>query len=160
MYTVLFNYWRRASFFFVLALLLYIYLSLPDSVAFKHNETGRPIGFVDKQRFFYISAGVIIGLDFVFGLVKSQFGKIDFDKIIKHKEGYIKDALSGWINTLLAFINTYLVFALMGLQTINKEVSQNLDRDYTWFLIIGVVLFLFILFYIPLKLLLGKPTSN
>jgi uncharacterized membrane protein (DUF485 family) len=160
MYTVLFNYWRRASFFFVLALLLYIYLGLPDSVAFKHNEVGRPIGFIDKQRFFYISAIVIIGLNFVFGLVKSQFAKIDFDKIIKAKEGYIKDVLTGWINAILAFINTYLVFALMGLQNINKDAQQNLDRDYTWFLIIGAVLFMVILFYIPLKLLLSKPSDN
>jgi len=164
MYTIFFNYWRRAAFFFLLALLLYTYLGLPESVAIKHNEIGRPIGFISKQKFFYISVVVIVLLNLVFGLVKTQISKIDFEKRFSNNKTmgnlYLKGILSGWLNAILAFIFTYLIFVLFSLQTINRDISQNLDRDYSWILIIGAVLFLIILFSVPLKLLVGKTSKT
>ncbi|WP_341226265.1 hypothetical protein [uncultured Arcticibacterium sp.] len=165
MYTVIFNYWRRAAFLFLLGLLLFCYVGFPDSIAYKHNGVGRPIGFIDKQNFFYLSVGVIVGLNFVFGLVKSQFEKIDFRKLFPNSpwgasQEYLKSLLSGWFNAILAFINTYLVFVLMGLKSINMEVEQNLDRDYSWFLIIGAIVLIGLIFSVPLKILFSKPPKN
>ena len=162
MYTIFFNYWRKSAFFFLLALLLYTYLGLPDSVAIKHNDVGRPIGFVSKQQFFYISVILVVVLNLVFGLVKTQLTNIDFKKLssstIKNED--LKDMLSGWLNAILAFTFTYLIFVLFRLQQINRDIEQNLDRNYNWILISGAVIFLFILFSVPLKLLFGKTTKK
>ncbi|AWV99924.1 hypothetical protein [Arcticibacterium luteifluviistationis] len=165
MYTVIFNYWRRAAFLFLLGLLLFCYVGFPDSIAYQHNGVGRPIGFIDKQTFFYLSVGIIVGLNLLFGVVKSQFEKIDFQKLIPNNawtsnQEQLKDLLSGWFNAIQAFINTYLVFALMGLKSINLEVEQNLDRDYTWFLVIGAVVLIALIFSVPLKILFSNPPKN
>ncbi|MFT5884086.1 MAG: hypothetical protein ACI9IP_000538 [Arcticibacterium sp.] len=165
MYSIFFNYWRKASFLFLLGLLLFCYLGLPDSIAFKHNGAGRPVGFIDKQTFFYVSVVIIVGLNLLFGLVKNQIAKIDFNSILKanpwskHEEK-LKLIISGWLDAIPAFVNTYLVFVLLGLQTVNKEVSKNLDRDYTWFLIAGAIIFMVILFSVPLRILLSPPSES
>lgn len=77
-----------------------------------------------------------------------------------NKQDLLPDLLAGWINAMIAFINSYLVFVLLGLQSINKDPDQNLDRDYNWFMILGAVLFVAILFSIPLRILLANPPEN
>ncbi len=165
MYSIFFNYWRKASFIFLLGLLLFCYVGLPDSIAFKHNGAGRPIGFIDKQTFFYVSVTIIVGLSLLFSLVKTQVAKINFEGLLKSSawskhEEQLKLILSGWLDAIPAFVNSYLVFVLLGLQTVNNEVSKNLDRDYTWFLILGAVLFIVILFSVPLRILLRPPSES
>ncbi|MFT6879686.1 MAG: small basic protein [Psychromonas sp.] len=144
---------------------MFCYLGLPDSIAFKHNGAGRPIGFIDKQTFFYVSVAIIVGLNLLFGLIKSQIAKVSFERLLmvnpwsKHEE-QLKLIISGWLDAIPAFVNSYLVFVLLGLQTVNNEVAKNLDRDYTWFLIAGAIMFMVVLFSVPLRILLSPPSES
>ncbi len=157
-----FKSWRIVSFGFVLIILMFCYVQLPESVAVIHNDLGKPIGFMDKQNFFYLAVAVILGINVLFGLLKGKALGLNYEQLsLKSqwvaKSGQLKDLLTGWADVFPAVINTYLVFVLFGLYTTNRDVSQNLDRDYGWFLILGAVLVLVLVFYLPLRILFTSP---
>ncbi len=162
MANIFFKSWRILSFGFLLAILLFCYVQLPDSVAVIHNEAGRPVSFMDKQNFFYLAVALILGINVLFGLLKGKALGVNFPSLAGKSEWasrseQLKSLLSGWADAFPAVINTYLIFVLFGLYTTNRDVSQNLDRDYGWFLILGAVLLLVLLFYLPLRILFTSP---
>lgn len=162
---IFFNFWRKGGFALALAAILFCYTALPDNVAITHAETGEPEGFVGKETFFYVAAGVFLGFNLLLGAFRDQLMKLDFLKLNPNSVWAQKPkALSGliktWFNGFLAFINTYLVFVLLGLYNVNTNKGQKLDFNYNWLLIFGVVMLLFILFFLPLKLLYTNPLSE
>ncbi|MFT7001023.1 MAG: hypothetical protein ACJAVW_002046, partial [Spirosomataceae bacterium] len=60
----------------------------------------------------------------------------------------------------LAFVNTFLVFVLLGLYNVNTNRGQKLDFNYNWLMIFGGAVLLFILFYLPLQLLYANPPTD
>jgi hypothetical protein len=68
--------------------------------------------------------------------------------------------LTNWFNGFLAFVNTFLVFVLLGLYNVNTNRGQKLDFNYNWLMIFGGAVLLFILFYLPLKLLYANPPTD
>ncbi|MGR3811506.1 hypothetical protein [Jiulongibacter sp. NS-SX5] len=153
---------KFSSLAIVLIMLMLCYIQLPDSIAITHNEIGRPTAFIDKQNFFYVGVAVIVGLYLLFGLLKNSLVKADFSKLnpqstwAKAPEK-LKNLLGGWSDVFLAVINVYLLFTLLAIKETNSEASQNLFRNYDWFLIAGAVALIIMIFYVPLKLLFTDP---
>lgn len=158
MTNIFFKFWRIGSIILLTVILLFCYTALPDSIAVGFSEAGDPVGFIDKQQFFYWSAGVILGLNFLFGVLENALVKLDFGRLLGNSSwaknpGSVRNFLKGWFSALLAFINTYLVFVLLGLYNINSHKEQRLDFNYNYLLIIGVLILLIILIYLPYKLI-------
>lgn len=158
MANIFFKFWRVGSILLLTIVLLFCYTSLPDSIAVGFNESGDPVSFINKQQFFYWSAGVILGINFLFGILESALLKLDFGRILGNSSwgknpGSVRSFLKGWFSALLAFINTYLVFVLLGLYNINSGKEQKLDFNYNYLLILGVLILLIILMYLPYKLI-------
>ncbi|MBX2953784.1 MAG: hypothetical protein KF870_14880 [Leadbetterella sp.] len=158
MANIFFKFWRIGSILLLTVVLLFCYASLPDSIAVGFNEAGDPANFINKQQFFYWSAGVIVGLNFLFGVLENALVKLDFRRLLGNSSwgrnpGSVRNFLKGWFSALLAFINTYLVFVLLGLYNINSHKEQKLDFNYNYLLILGVLILLLILMYLPYKLM-------
>lgn len=139
--------------------LLFCYTTFPDDVAVGFdNATGNPTGFITKQQFFYWSAGIIAGINFLLGILRNALVKLNFSRLMPGSSwgknpAAVPDFLQGWFSALLAFINTYLVFVFLGLYNINSDRDQMLDFNYNYLLIIGVLILLIILVFVPYKLI-------
>ncbi|MCD8538717.1 MAG: hypothetical protein LRY55_02375 [Leadbetterella sp.] len=91
-------------------------------------------------------------------MLENALLKLDFSRLLggsswAKKPVATRNFLKGWFSALLAFINTYLVFVLLGLYNINSHKEQKLDFNYNYLLIIGVLILLIILVYLPYKLI-------
>lgn len=165
MTNIFFNFWRKGGFALALATVLFCYTTLPDDVAITHTGTGMPDGFVSKEMFFYVAAGVLLGFNLLINALRDQLIKIDFAKINPLSEWAqqpkkLRLFLKTWFNGFLAFVNTFLVFVLLGLYNVNSNKGQRLDFNYDWLMIFGITAILFILFFLPLKLLYTNPPSD
>ncbi|WP_304237700.1 hypothetical protein [Jiulongibacter sediminis] len=153
---------KFVSFILVIIMLLLCYVQLPDSIAVTHNEIGRPTGFMDKQTFFYVGVAVIVGLYVLFGLLKSTLVKTNFSNLNPkslwaQKPEQLKYLLGGWSDVFLTVINIYLLFTLLAIKETNGEASRNLFRNYDWFLIVGAIALIILIFFVPLRLLFTDP---
>ena len=159
---IFFNFWKKLSLPILAITLIVCYFTFPDEVAVHHTDQGQPDGFLDKQSLFYITAGVIVGFNFLLNLLRTQVQKIDFSKLntnsVWAKESVtLKSLLEGWFNAFIAIINTYLMFSLIALSRINRTEGQVLDINYNWLLIAGLAILMAVIFYLPLKLLYTNP---
>ncbi|GAB3524671.1 hypothetical protein GCM10027442_52950 [Emticicia fontis] len=145
--------------------LVVCYFTFPDGVAIHYTSSGRPDDFIDKQDFFYIAFGLIIGLNFLLNLLRTQVQKINFAKLnansvwAKDPEA-LKNLLESWFNAFIAVINTFMVFFLIALSRINRTEDQKLDINYDWLIIGGAVALLIVLFFLPIRLLYTNPATK
>ncbi|MCP9768061.1 hypothetical protein EGI22_09060 [Lacihabitans sp. LS3-19] len=165
MINIFFRFWRIGSVIIISLVILFCYKSLPESIAVGHNDQGYPINFIGKQQFFYWAAGIVFFLNFLMDLLLSQIIKVDFKKIIPQSmwanhSTALKDLLQGWFSAFLALTNTYLIFVVLGLNNINSNKNQMLDFNYNWLLILGVVILMGLLFYLPLRILFTNPPKE
>jgi hypothetical protein len=161
MVNIFFKFWRNFSVAVVSIVILFCYTSLPESIAIGHNQMGKPEKFIDKQTFFYWAAGVIFLFNFLMSMLDNQLQKINFKAIFPTsawaQSSSLKVVLKGWLNAFLALVNTYLIFVLLGLSNINSNKGQVLDFNYNWLLVVGGVILMFLIFWVPLKLLFTQP---
>lgn len=165
MTNIFFNFWRKGGFALALATVLFCYATLPDDIAVTHTETGLPDGFVSKEKFFYVAAGVLLGFNLLLGALRDQLIKVDFAKLNPvskwaSQPKKLHDFLKTWFNSFLAFVNTFLVFVLLGLYNVNSNKGQRLDFNYDWLMLFGIAVMLLILFFLPFKLLYTNPPSD
>lgn len=163
MANVFFNFWRIGSFILLSVVLMFCYTTLPENIAIGFAENGQPVKFIDKQSFFYWSCAIILGINFLVGILSGFIAKVDFRKIYKSAQSpqAINSVFKGWFSALLAFVNTYLVFVLLGLYNINSREDQSLDFNYNYLLWIGVLGLAIILIFLPFKLLrLQAPNED
>lgn len=165
MTNIFFNFWRKGGFALALATVLFCYATLPDDIAVTHTKEGLPDGFVSKEMFFYVAAGVLLGFNLLMGALRDQVLKINFAKLNPLSEWAMQPKklrlfLTAWFNGFLAFVNTFLVFVLLGLYNVNSNTGKRLDFNYDWLMIFGIAMILFILFYLPLKLLFTNPAAD
>ncbi len=149
----------------LVGVLMLCYFTLPESVAVHHTESGNPDGFVDKQDLFYMSFGIIIVFNLLWGVLKTQVLKINFAKLnpmsvwAKSPE-QLSGLIEGWFNAFLALTNTFLAFVLLGVRRINSTENQKLDFDYNWVLVVGFVLLIILIFILPIRLLFTNPSEE
>lgn len=162
---IFFKFWRKVGFALALATILFCYTTLPDTIAITHAESGEPEGFISKEQFFYASAGILLLFNLLVGALRDQLVKIDFAKLNPISEWAkqpvkLRTLITNWFNGFLAFVNTFLVFVLLGLYNINTNRGQRLDFNYDWLMIFGAAMLLFILFFLPYKILYTNPSND
>lgn len=145
--------------------LIICYFTFPDDVAVHHTSSGRPDDFISKQTFFYVAFGVIIGLNFLLNLLRTQVQKINFARLnasstwAKEPEA-LKYLLEAWFNAFIAVMNSFLIVFLIALNRINRTEDQKLDINYDWVIVGGAVVLLIVLFYLPIRLLYTNPVTK
>jgi uncharacterized membrane protein len=163
MTNIFFKFWRIGSLILLTIVLLFCYTTLPDSIAINFEDAGNPIGYISKQQFFYWSAGVILGVNFLLGLLENALSKINLSGVLQNswgkRPGSAQNFFKGWVSAFLAFINTYLVFVLLGLYNINSTDDQMLDFNYNYLLILGLLILLILLVF-PFYRLLATEAPN
>lgn len=163
MTSIFFNAWRIISAVIVLVLLMLFYVGLPDSLAIKHNAVGRPISFMDKQNFYYLTVAVVVGFNVLVTLLRDTIIKLDYIKVAPNSHWAanpekLTSQIKSWSNALMAIVNTFLIFIMLSIRSVNVEVSQNLDRNYDWLVVAGAIVLLLVIAYLPIRLLFTKPS--
>ncbi len=149
----------------LVATIMFCYANLPESIAITHDDAGRPDNFLDKQNFFYITAGVVLLFNFLMNILKGQLLKVNFARlnpasIWAGRKTSLDNLLAGWFDAFVALINTFLVFVLFGLNTINATKGQVLDFDFNKILIPAAFLLIFLVFFLPLRILFSNPSPG
>lgn len=162
MANVFFRFWQIGSFILLLVVFFYGYISFPESIAVNFSETGSPTSFIDKQNYFYWTIGVMLGVNFLLMVLSNTIQKLNFSKLFGGKISNDSAApfFKGWFSGLIAFINIYLVFVLLGLNNINSRADQTLNFNYNYLLWVGVFGLLIILMFLPYKLLAFAKSSD
>jgi Protein of unknown function (DUF1648) len=153
---------RIASLPLLVIALLFCYFSLPDNVAIHHNNFGKPDGFVGKETFYYVMVAIILAFNVVMTSLKNAFLKLP-NSAFQQQNSWTKDRAAlnllaeTWVNLFITIINVFLLISIIALNRINRNEGQILDINYNWVLLLGGVLLMLIIFYLPLKLLYTKP---
>jgi hypothetical protein len=149
----------------LIASILFCYTNLPDSIAVTHDGSGKPVGFLEKQYFFYLAAGVSVFFNLLMGTLKLQLTKVNFVKLnpestwAKNKPA-LDNLITGWFDAFVALVNTFLVFVLFGLNSINAGKGQMLDFNYNWMIILGGAILMILVFFLPLRILFSNPSMS
>jgi len=153
---------RYLSIIAFIIVLLFTYRGLPDAVAVHFGADGRGDGFLAKNQVFYIFGAIMFSLNLVIVILVSNVKKmpsIAFKSM--PNQDWLKDpkqlvgVIINWINFLPTIINIFLILSLRALLALNDERSFN--KDYSYLLVLGIVLLLIWLFYIPIRILYTKP---
>ena len=161
---VFFRFSRMFSLPLVVIALLFCYYTLPDSVAIHHSNLGKPDGFISKETFYYIVVGIILIFNFIINPIKSAFLKLPDSAFPQNNPWAMnREALNrtfeAWCNLFVGLINSYIIISIIALNRINRNEGQALDINYNWVLLLGAVLLILLLFYLPYKLLYTKPAA-
>lgn len=164
MINIFFGFWKKFSIVLLAIVVLYCYASLPESIAITHDSQGKPIRFIDKQVYFYVASAVGFLFNLLMTLLGNQLQKADFSKIFPNSEWAqkplaLRELLRGWQSAFVAIINTFLIFAILGLNNINAGKNQTLDFNYNWMLLLGGALLMILIFVVPLRLLFSTPRN-
>mgnify|MGYP000844123849 CR=1 FL=1 len=165
MTNIFFKFWRVSSVVIITAVILFCYTNLPDSIAIGHDDQGYPNRFINKQQFFYWTVGIVFSINILMDLLKGLLLKIDFKGLNStsawaNEPTALQALITGWFSAFLSFVNTYLIFVILGLNNINSRKGQMLDFNYNWLLIFGVFILMILLFFVPLRLLFSNPTPE
>lgn len=165
MINIFFKFWKITSVVLLTIIILFCYANLPDNIAINFNENGNPEGFINKQQFFYWSAGVVFFINTLVSLLQNAVLKINFKALnpnsqwAKEPEA-LKNLLKGWFQGFLAVINTYLIFVILGINNINSDKAQTLDFNYNWLIVLGIIILIVIIFSLPIRLLYTQPAKE
>lgn len=159
---IFFGFWRKISLALLMGMIIFTYTDFPELVAVQFDDAGKPNGFLNKENFFYINAGLVLGLNLLMGLFKNQIVKLDFSKLLPQSEWAqqriaLTTLIINWIDALLSVIHSFFIFILLGLRNINADTDQLLTINMNWILIIGAVFLMSALFSLPLLLLYTSP---
>lgn len=162
---VFFRVWRAVSFPLAGITLLICYLSLPDQVSIQFDEAGRPIKMINKQEWFYWIAGIIVFINLMMAAFEKSFGKL-LPNVVSKTLSWSKAPLAtkklaeGWVHGLTGSLNTFVMLSTIGLFKANEKEGQLLTINLNWLMILGVVMFMLTLFYLPIQLLFSSPAEG
>lgn len=154
--------WRYLSIVAFVMVLLFTYRGLPDPTAVHFGTDGRGDATLPKNQVFYLFASLMLGLNIIVVLLINSIQKLPSTSfqwipnknwLQDHKQAI--EVIVNWLNFLPAIVNTFLLLILRALLALNDERTFN--TDYTYLLIIGIVLLLIWLFYLPIRLLYTNP---
>lgn len=154
--------WRYLSILAFVLVLLFTYRGLPDTTAVHFGPNGRGDGFLPKNQVFYLFAGVMFAFNILSVLLANNVKRIPLVAFqwIPNKKwlkggNQLNTAIVNWLNFLPAIVNTFLLLILRALLILNDE--RTFQTDYTYLLVIGIVLMMAWIFYLPIKLLFTSP---
>lgn len=159
--------WRVISTITFVGALLLSYVYLPDPVAVQFDPYGTPESTLDKSSVFYVVAGLMLGLNFLFLLLARTILSFPETKSVLPAPGkwavappQLHAAWADWLYVGVAVVNTFLCLTLYALTMINLPDVNKTVFDYRWMLGFGVFLGAMWLAYLPLRLFLDRPNAE
>jgi hypothetical protein len=149
-----------------LALDLYVYSQLPQTVGVLYNSEGLPESYVKRPLFFFIGIAFILILNLIFvALIKSFIGfpfkligweKLSVWQTTRSLKLEFSDFIENWGYSFLVFLNLFLINTLYILWKVNVEMGSRIS-EYSW--VIWPFLGLLIIFpvYLVAKLKNSSP---
>ena len=101
---------------------MYVYANLPDVIGLESDESGKPVGLVGKNIFFY---GTLFFLTLTNGIFLILIRL--YSRIISLNEKY-KHALLIWLNGLMGTLNFFFALALIFISAFNSLEKLDLDN--------------------------------
>ena len=158
--------WRVLSIIGFVGLLLSSYISYPVDVAFRFNDTGQAVQYLDRETIFYVSIGLFILIYVVTNAAARLFPKLPADKMPTPNpvvwEGHrrqLADVYVNWIYALAAAFNTILALGLMVLSFLNRSNVSADSADYGWLLPLSTAILAIVILSLPIRLLM-KPSVD
>jgi uncharacterized membrane protein len=157
--------WRYLSIVAFVMVLLFTYRGLPDPTAVHFGADGRGDATLPKNQVFYLFGGLMLALNIIVVVLVNNVQKLPIQAFswIPNKK-WLADrqqlvtVLANWLNFLPAIVNTFLLLILRALLALNDE--RTYKTDYTYLLVLGVVLLLIWIFYLPIRLLYTNPKEE
>ena len=153
---------RYLSIFAFIIILLFTYRGLPDPAAVHFGANGRGDGFLPKNEIFYLFGSLMLALNILVVLLVSGVKKLPIkafgwipNKVWLNDRKQLIEIILNWLNFLPMIVNTFLLLILRALLALNDE--RTYKTDYTYLLVIGVILILIWIFYLPIRLLFTSP---
>lgn len=162
MLNVFFRFGRIISTFLITIILLFCYANLPEDIAYIFNDDGVASAFTTKPSFFYTAAGIVFIINIMFLLLKNALLKLNYKTLLPNSawtqsSASLPNLFSAWIDAFLLAINLFAIFAILGLNNINSRKDQSLDFNYNLLLMLGAVVLLILIFFVPLRVLFTNP---
>ena len=158
-------YRRFAKAFHLLSVLLfvfmfmYIYASLPETVAYQVNEAGFPIKAFTRDTFFYIGIAVFLLLNLVLIIPAKLIQKqASFNlKRLFPKFDPFTDQMLGWLYSFGAVLNITIAIIALYVHSINNQ-NEISSADFNPFFYMVPVFF--VVWIIGLFIILGKKLKQ
>ena len=117
-----FNTLRFFSILFLLVVLMYVYANLSDVIGLESDESGKPVGLVSKNVFFY---GTLFFLTLTNGIFLLLIRL--YNRVRSLNEKY-KQALLIWLNGLMGTLNFFFALALIFISAFNSLEKLDLEN--------------------------------
>jgi hypothetical protein len=156
---------RVLSFVLVIVAIFLSYFSFPDTVAV-HHEHGKAVGFLPKNHMFYYMSGLVLVLYFLLSALINVFKQLP-DKAIKFpnaeawlgNRAELNERVANWAGITQGLFNTFLSLSLYALTMVNLTETKRTITNYQWILIVGGFVLIVVVFWLPVRLLFGKPKA-
>lgn len=146
-------------------ILLFTYRGLPDFVAIHFDANNRGDGFMPKEQIFYWIAGIVLISNMLPIALARAFCKIPSEVLVwipnkkwleNRKE--LNESFTNWMNFLVALVNIFSIMTLRTLLLLNDDRTGG--KNYSYILVIGLVLLMVCFFYFPVKILYTNPLAK
>lgn len=149
-----------------LALDLYSYAQLPQSVGYIYSQDGLPTNFIERPFFFFIGIGFIIILNLIIvslmkTFVEFPFKQLGWEKLAvwqttrAFKLSFV-EFIETWGYSFLIFLNLFLSYTLYVLWKVNSEMGSRIS-EYSWIIWPFALLMVVFPLYLVAKLATSKP---
>ncbi|MBC7921588.1 MAG: DUF1648 domain-containing protein [Ferruginibacter sp.] len=149
---------------FIVALFV-CYIGLPQQVAIHYDESGAADGFVDKSLIFYGLTAFVVLFNTALSVLAKLVPALPASRLKVPNRPFwtenrqaLRDILAGWLTSLTALVNAFLVICLVVVQRLN--VDQDVPvLGYGWLPVAGGILLLGWAAFLPLRLLVRSAAA-
>jgi Protein of unknown function (DUF1648) len=146
-------------------ILLFTYRGLPDFVAVHFDANNRGDGFMPKEQIFYWIAGIVLVSNVLPIILAKVFMRVPAENLgwISNKNWIenrkeLNESFTNWMNFLVILVNGMSIITLRILLLLNDDRTG--DKNYSYILVVSLVLLMIWIFYFPIKILYTNPDNR
>ena len=152
-------------FAFIVALFV-CYIGFPQLVAVHYDASGTADGFVDKSQIFYGLMFFVVLFNTALSLLANLVPALPASRLKVPNRPFwtvnrqaLRDILAGWLTSLTALVNAFLVICLVVIQRLNANQDVPV-LGYGWLPLAGGILLLGWAAFLPLRLLVRSAAAE
>lgn len=161
--TLVARFFRVLSFILVIFAIFWAYFGFPETVAV-HHQNNKAIGFLPKNSLFYYLTGLVLLNNLLLNIFAGVFQKLPNSSLkFPNASAWLQNRLelnqriTNWTKITQGLFNTFLALVVYALAMVNLTETKKTIDNYQWMLAIGGFVLLVILFWLPVRVLFGKP---
>ena len=158
--------WRLLSILGFLFALFSSYISYPEEVAVRFDETNRAIQYVNRETLFYIAIGIFLvsltslnALGRLFPRVPSDRLAVPNQPVWAVNRPQLNTVVGNWFKALTAAVTTILALGLLVLSLLNRSDRPARFLDYGFLLPVCTAILIVVLAALPIRLFM-KPAAD